>query len=201
MLNILKNHKEKIQMVLGAVLLYGLWHFGYEEYLAKNLGETGLDWNFNRGLAWQTAAWFAMFGYDANVTSFQIYPHLMYLNGEAIISIDTPCNGIPMLYLFGSFVLVYPGPWKRKLVFIPAGMMVIHGLNLIRIIALSYISIYSSDYFYFNHKYLFQIIVYGLILSLWFYWILYGQDLKTGWVQGLKDFIRLRFFSRLSQII
>jgi len=163
MLNILKNHKEKIQLVLGAVLLYGLWHFGYEEYLAKNLGETGLDWNFNRAIAWQTAAWFALFGYDIKVTSFQIYPHLMYLNGEPIISIDTPCNGIPMLYLFGSFVLVYPGPWKRKLVFIPAGLMVIHGLNLFRIIALSYISIYSSDYFYFNHKYLFQIIVYGLI--------------------------------------
>jgi exosortase family protein XrtF len=201
MLNNLMRHKEKIQMVLLAFLLVGLWHFGYENYLAKNVSESGLDWNFNRMLTWQTAAWFSLIGYEAKVITFKIYPHLMYLDGAPIISVDTPCNGIPMLYLFASFILIYPGPLKRKLVFIPIGLLAIHSINVIRIILLSYISIYSSDYFYFNHKYLFQIIVYGLIISMWFYWVLYGQDIKTGWIQGLKDFIRLRFFSKLSQLI
>jgi exosortase family protein XrtF len=201
MTNKIMQHKEKIGMLVGAMLLFALWHFGYEGYLAKDLSDSSFNWQFNRMLTNQTGFWFALLGYEVKVTSFQIYPHLMYLNGDPIISVDTPCNGLPMLYLFASFILVYPGPWKRKLIFIPAGLIIIHGINLIRIILLSYISLYSSDYFYFNHKYLFQIIVYGLVISMWLYWILYGQDLKISWFQGLKDFIRLRFFSRLSQFI
>jgi exosortase family protein XrtF len=199
MFTILKDNKEKVQMLLAAVLLYCLWHFGYEMYLAK---ETRFDWILNRVLGMQTATWFTVFGaYDARVVNYSIYPHLMYLNGLPIISIDTPCNGLPMMYLFLSFIVVYPGPWKRKLAFILTGVAIIYILNLFRIIALSYISIYMKDYFYFNHKYAFQIIVYTVIILLWMYWIVYGRDRSIGWAKGFMDFIRFKFVSRLLQII
>jgi exosortase family protein XrtF len=195
------QHKDKINMLLSALILYAFWHFGYEEFLAKNVSSTGIDWNFNRLLGYETAAWFSLFGYQTKVITYQIYPHLMYLNNNPIISIDTPCNGLPMLYLFASFIIAYPGTVKRKLIFIPSGLLIIHVLNILRIIFLSYISIYYSDYFYFNHKYAFQIIVYGVVISMWFYWILYGNDPEIKWVAGIKDFVRFRFFSRLNHIL
>jgi len=201
MLQILKLHKDKIQLVFGGLALYALWHFGYENYLALDRGETGLDWHINRFLGLETATWFSMFGYETKVVNFQIYPHLMYLDNLPIISIDTACNGLPMLYLFSAFVLIYPGTWKRKAIFIPAGLLIIHLLNVVRIISLSYISIYSPDYFYFNHKYLFQIIVYALVITLWFFWVLYGRDPKVSWLQGFKEFVTLKFFKKLGQLI
>ena len=201
MLQFYKTHSDKINMVLSAILLYSAWHFGYEEFLAKNTTSSGIDWNLNRLLGYETAAWFSLFGYDAKVITYQIYPHLMYLDNKPIISIDTPCNGLPMLYLFASFVIAYPGTVKRKLTFITAGILIIHVLNIIRIIVLSYISIYYADYFYFNHKYAFQIIVYTVVIAMWFYWVLYGNDPKTKWLAGIKDFICFRFIGRLNQLI
>jgi exosortase family protein XrtF len=201
MFKILNQHKDKIQMLAMAVALYGLWHFGYEQYLALDKGETGLDWKINRVLGHETALWFSLFGYKAEVMAYQIYPHLVFLDKLPIISIDTPCNALPMMYLFGSFILVYPGDWKRKAVFLVFGVLFIHVLNMIRIIILSYISIYSPDYFHFNHKYLFQIIVYGVTVTLWFYWVLYGYDPKTSWIQGIREFVSFRFVKKLNQLI
>jgi len=199
MLPILKANQEKIQFILGLVLLYGLWHFGYESYLAKH---TQFDWKLNRIIGLQVSSWFTIFGgYDTRVISYSIYPHLMYLNALPIISIDTPCNGFPMIYLFCAFILVYPGPWRRKLVFCLSGIFILHTLNLVRIIALSYHSIYSSDYFYFNHKYLFQIIVYGTIFTLWAYWLSFGKDNSIGWLKGITAFVQFKFISRLLKAI
>jgi len=183
-----------IQFFGGGLLCYAIWYLGYENYLAP-AGD--FDWAFNRSIANQVAAYFSLWGYEAKVVSYQIYPHLMYLNNEPIMSVDTPCNGLPMIYLFSSFILVYAGPWKRKFGFIAFGVFTIHLLNIIRIIGLSYISIYSPDYFYFNHKYMFQIIVYSVILSFWLYWILYGQEEKTSLKSGIRQFITLKFLSNL----
>ena len=196
-----QKHKEKIVLVAGGLALYALWIFGYEGYLAKNTTPTGLDWNLNRLLALATGGWFSLFGQLATVETFSIYPHLLFLNGQPIISVDTPCNALPMMYLFASFVLVYPGSWKRKALFIPAGVLFINLLNLVRIIALSYVSIYMEDYFYFNHKYAFQIAVYTLVISLWLYWAFYGHDQRVSWMEGIRDFVRFRFFQRLGQLI
>jgi len=201
MLQIIKLHKDKIQLVVGSLALFCLWFYGYENFLALDKTNTGLDWQINRFLGLETAAWFSLFGYEAKVITYSIYPHLMYLDSLPIMSIDTPCNGLPILYLFAAFILVYPGTWKRKAVFIPVGLLVIHVLNMIRIISLSYISIYSPDYFDFNHKYLFQIIVYSLVFTLWFFWILYGRDPKMAWIQGFKEFVTLKFLKKLGQLI
>lgn len=195
------QHKDKLILIAGGLALYALWVFGYEGFLAKNTSSSGLDWNLNRLLAWTTGGWFWILGNTPSVQTYSIYPHLLYLNGEPIISVDTPCNALPMMYLFASFILVYPGSWKRKALFIPVGVLFIHLLNLVRIIALAYISIYMEDYFYFNHKYAFQIAVYGLVISLWIFWALYGHDQRVRLVDGIRDFVRFRFVQRLGQLI
>jgi exosortase family protein XrtF len=193
--------KGKTTVILGALLLFGLWHFGYKNYLYLNQSESGLDWKVNRSLAHQTAAWFNLNGYETRVYADKTAPHIMDLNGRKAITIDTPCNGIPMMFLYVAFIFVYPGSLSRKLWFSLVGLVMLHLLNLARIIGLSYLSYYAPGYFEINHKFLFQILVYAVTISIWLFFVMYGFDRNVRLKEAFRDFFSFRFFQRFSQII
>jgi exosortase family protein XrtF len=193
--------KEKGALILGALLLFGIWQFGYKNYLYLNQSETGLDWKVNRSLAHQTAVWFRLAGFETKVYADKTAPHILDLNGRKSITIDTPCNGIPMMFLYVAFILIYPGSWSRKIWFSISGLMVLHLLNLARIIGLSYLSYYAPGYFEINHKFLFQIVVYAVTIAIWLFFVLYGFDRNIRLREAIRDFFSFRVFQRFSQII
>ncbi len=193
--------KDKIIPLLAVLVLYAVWQFGYKNYLYLNQSESGLDWKINRSLTHQTAAWFRLTGFETRVYADQTAPHIMDLNGRRAITIDTPCNGIPMMYLYVAFILVYPGSWSRKWWFSISGLSILHLLNLTRIIALSYLSIYAPGYFEINHKFIFQVLVYSVTIGIWIFFVLYGFDRKYQLREALRDFFSIRVFQRFYQII
>jgi exosortase family protein XrtF len=193
--------KEKIIPLLAAVLLFAVWQFGYKNYLYLNQSESGLDWKINRSLTHQTAAWFRFTGFETRVYADQTGPHLIDLNGRKSISIDTPCNGLPMMFLYMAFILVYPGSWKRKIFFSLAGLGILHFLNLGRIIGLTYLSYYAPGYFEINHKFIFQALVYSVTIAIWIFFVLYGNDKNYRLSLAFRDFFSARVFQRFSQII
>ena len=75
-----------------------------------------------------------------------------------------------MLYLFLAFIVAHPGPLKSKLWFAPLGLLLIHGVNILRIMALGLIAVYYRQFFDINHKYVYTIIIYSLIISLFAWW-------------------------------
>lgn len=93
------------------------------------------------------------------------------IDGTHGLWIGDPCNGLTLFALFTFFIIAYPGSWKHKLWFIPAGITVIHFLNIIRIAALCVIVQKSPEWLDFNHTYLFQVFMYGFIFLLWYVWI------------------------------
>ncbi len=94
------------------------------------------------------------------------------IDGTSGVWIGDPCNGLTLFSLFSGFVIAYPGSVKKKLWFIPLGLVLIHLLNVLRITALALILHYSQDpaVLEFNHTYTFTIIVYGFVLYLWYVW-------------------------------
>jgi exosortase family protein XrtF len=94
------------------------------------------------------------------------------IDGTHGLWIGDPCNGLTLFALFTGFVLAYPGSWKRKLWFIPAGILAIHAINIFRIVALSMIIYYFPDpaVLDFNHTYTFTMLVYGFVFFLWHLW-------------------------------
>ena len=92
------------------------------------------------------------------------------IDGTHGIWIGDPCNGITLFALFVGFVIAYPGPLKTKLWFIPLGLLSIHLVNIIRIVALVFITLLAPDYLEFNHTYTFTIIVYSYVFMLWMIW-------------------------------
>jgi exosortase/archaeosortase family protein len=72
---------------------------------------------------------------------------------------------------FALFVIAFPGSVKKKLWFIPLGIVIIHFANVLRVIGLAAINYVAPQYLEFNHTYTFTILVYGIIFLLWMWWV------------------------------
>lgn len=87
-----------------------------------------------------------------------------------LLQIGAPCDGLVLFALFTVFILSFPGAAKRKLWFIPAGIILIHGFNLLRVVSLVIIQFNRPESLKFNHDYTWTVLVYGFIFWLWYVW-------------------------------
>src|ERR1035437_5648336 len=63
----------------------------------------------------------------------------MYINGISGLFIGDSCNGISLFALFSIFIVAFPGKPVAKLFFIPVGVLLIHLLNIFRVVSLAII--------------------------------------------------------------
>jgi exosortase family protein XrtF len=93
------------------------------------------------------------------------------IDGTHGVWIGDPCNGLTLFALFVGFVVSFPGPIKHKIWYIPTGILIIHVLNIIRVIALSIIAFKKPSLLEINHTYTFTIFVYAVVFTLWMVWV------------------------------
>lgn len=93
------------------------------------------------------------------------------IDGSNGVWIGSNCNAITLFSLFSVFIIAYPGKLKDKLWYIPTGIIIIHILNILRVIALVLIAYYYPQYLNFNHTYTFTFLVYSFIFLLWMVWV------------------------------
>ena len=110
------------------------------------------------------------FGYHLIAPSPDAKVQTLGIDGSTGLWIGDPCNGMTLFALFTIFVISYPGPIKRKLWFIPVGILAIHFMNFLRVIGLVLINYYSPESLEFNHNYTFTTIVYSFVFFLWYLW-------------------------------
>ncbi len=92
------------------------------------------------------------------------------IDGSNGVWIGSNCNAITLFSLFSVFIIAYPGKLKRKLWYIPMGIIVIHVLNILRVTALVIIAKFYPQFLNFNHTYTFTFLIYLVIFSLWIIW-------------------------------
>jgi exosortase family protein XrtF len=97
--------------------------------------------------------------------------HTVCYNTKCLVGVGRGCNALELFILFAGFVMAFPGPIRHKYWFIPAGILLIHFLNICRVAALAVIQFKAPHYLDFNHKYTFTFLVYGVIFILWLYWV------------------------------
>jgi len=95
----------------------------------------------------------------------------MRITGTPGLFIGDSCNGISLFALFSIFIVAFPGNVISKIIFIPVGILIIHVLNIMRVVILAVIETYSYEWTEFNHTYTFTIIIYACIFMMWWYWI------------------------------
>ena len=92
----------------------------------------------------------------------------IYYKQEKILSVADVCNALELFVLYAGFIICFPAPIKRKIIFIIGGVIFIYCINMLRCAGLTWIFIRHPKYGDFSHHYLFTFIVYLSIFLLWF---------------------------------
>ena len=153
------------RFLLVAVAMYVAWFIGYETWLGP---DGRLDTMLCTQIAGASVGLLRAVGFDATVAATNA--QLVVMNGQPSVMVYPACNGLVLYALFGGFVLAFPGPWRRKAWFIPAGIALIWGLNILRVAALALNFHYAHQSVDFNHHYTFNVVVYSFIFGLWMLW-------------------------------
>ncbi|HEY3202958.1 MAG TPA: exosortase H [Thermoanaerobaculia bacterium] len=84
------------------------------------------------------------------------------------VNIENGCNGVETALLFGSAVLSFPAPWRRRLLGLLVGFIAIQIINLVRVVTLFWIGAHRPSLFNSSHTVLWQSIVVlcGVLLFL-----------------------------------
>jgi exosortase H (IPTLxxWG-CTERM-specific) len=84
------------------------------------------------------------------------------------VNIENGCNGVETALLFGSAVLAFPAPWKRRLAGLGLGFLAIQAINLVRVVSLFWIGAHRPALFSASHTVLWQsaVVLCGVLLFL-----------------------------------
>ena len=159
----LKKNQKAVLFVAKLVGLYLLLQGLYDYILSPY---TLVDaWLINSIIS--TAEWgLQALGYELLPTNSLYQYHMGIANTPGVV-IGNPCDGLSLFILFTSFVAVFQGKWWLKLLFIFPGILLIHLLNVSRVIALALIVKYYPSTLDFHHSYTFTLFVYLCIFGLW----------------------------------
>ncbi len=94
----------------------------------------------------------------------------LFYNNRAAIRIVWACTGIKQAYIFFCIIAFTRGPWKSKLWYIPAGILVVYLFNLFRMVVIIAVSKNHFEWFSFLHEGLFKYLFYGIIFLMWVIW-------------------------------
>jgi exosortase H (IPTLxxWG-CTERM-specific) len=85
------------------------------------------------------------------------------------ITVEDTCNASNVVILLCSAVLAFPAGWRQKLKGIAAGSLVLHAVNLLRIISLFYLGQIDTSWFEFAHVYVWEGVM--MILTMVVFWV------------------------------
>ena len=111
-------------------------------------------------------------GFETHTVDHRSKPNInIVLNQRPIVAVYEGCSGLNVMIVWLAF-LIAMGPWNFRLVwFTVAGMVVIHMMNLVRLVALFEVSLYWPQHFFFIHKYLFTAFLYVFVFLGWVLWL------------------------------
>ncbi len=95
--------------------------------------------------------------------------HLWFDSGNGT-SIAWSCTPVKQSFIWFWLILAARGKWVHKLWFIPLGWLIIYGINILRIVAISLIIEFHPELFDLMHTYVFKYAFYGIMFLLWLAW-------------------------------
>jgi exosortase/archaeosortase family protein len=129
-------------------------------------------------------------GYHTEViyssTCYQYSVFLLRIHGGGEVFIGISCLGLGLIGVYSGLIIAFPGKARRKLVFIPAGIILIIILNIIRISLLTIMLYYYpiqknlpqnfTDFIILHHHYLFNLFVLLIIFGILIVFIEYFSE-------------------------
>ena len=176
--SILNNIPLPIRLFLGkALLFFVVWKVIYtfflfdsqlfDKVLTKHVGDTSAFVLNNSGLMSGFTSEIEKYDSVFNGEKLNNQVSAIYHHGEKVLHIANVCNGLELIVLYIGFIVCMPSSFKRKLLYIIFGVIILDLINIFRCVGLIYLSEYFEAYFDFAHHYLFKAIVYLATFLLW----------------------------------
>ena len=101
--------------------------------------------------------------------------------GWARVVIAPECASLKQWLHWVFLMVLFPGPWKHKLWYIPAGLVIIEWTNVVRICGVLLMQIPFPNSFHIAHDYIFKIFFYLVIFLMWMIWVekFYNPSIKA----------------------
>jgi len=87
-----------------------------------------------------------------------------------VADIKAGCTGIEPIIILVSAIFAFRASWKAKCYGAFLGILILQGVNLVRIVSLVYLGINHPQYFSDAHTFIWQIVIIALSLLLWTLW-------------------------------
>lgn len=112
---------------------------------------------------------FIHYTYDSGAMKEAI--NTIRFSNEGYITVNESCSGLKQFYQILVLFILFPGPWKHKLWFIPMSIVIMHFTNILRIILLGIVTLWLPDYWHFIHDWVLRPFFYVVIFMLWVWWV------------------------------
>jgi exosortase/archaeosortase family protein len=164
-------------IIFMAILLF--FHFLFKifskDISAMRFFEDSSDWLAER--VFTSSRWilemlnvkvtaFDQLNIDGNIRMRVFY----YPGNNGYVSVNHSCSGLKQFYQWVVLMLLYPGPWKHKTWFIPLGLVIIHFVNLFRLVGMTFVTIHLSQHWNMIHDYVMRPFFYVVMFALWVWW-------------------------------
>jgi len=102
----------------------------------------------------------------------EVVGQTIYVNAhKGYVGVSPGCTSLKQWMHWLFLMLLFPGPWKHKLWFIPLGLVMVEFINVLRIVGLALVVIPWPNQFGFFHDYFFRPVFYLLIFLMWVAWV------------------------------
>lgn len=185
-----KDPKNQSMVNVGLfILLIISFHFLYlgwqalEYWPVKGAVDRLMVWSVN--MVFGQSCWVLDHVFRIDITTISSERLIAALNREggwARIIIAPECASLKQWMHWLFLMLIFPGPWRHKLWYIPAGLVVVEWTNVIRICGVLMMQIWwpnihirlgGSDIntFQLAHDYIFKVFFYFVIFLMWVLWV------------------------------
>ena len=172
MKNLLLQYKPFLLFLGKFILSYLILTFIYQTYLNRFDEKNAEVDSFTQLVAEQSAAVLSWFDSQSYTMPHSTEPSVkLFYKGKYISRIIEGCNALSVIILFISFVIAFTGKFKKTILFIVFGTVLIHVLNIGRIALLCVALYHYPQYEHLLHGVIFPLVIYGVVFSLWVIWV------------------------------
>jgi len=170
--NLLRQYKPFLFFLGKFLASYIILTLLYQSYLNRyDTAKSEVD-SFTLTVAKQTQAILTWFDPNAYTLPDMKEPSVKIIyRGKYVSRIIEGCNALSVIILFIAFIIAFTGKFKHTVLFMLFGCLLIHLLNVTRIVLLS-VALYNfPQYEHILHGVIFPLIIYGVVFLLWVIWV------------------------------
>jgi len=150
------------------VFFHYIWWHGFKSFL-QNFAAFNQVEAFLAHQIFLPSSWIVEHVLNYNITTSENTLYFPELNGY--VAVEGSCSGLKQFYQWTILMILFPGPWKKKLWFIPAGLLTIHIVNIFRIVILSVIVVHWPQQWDLIHMWILRPFFYVVIFAMWVLWV------------------------------